>query len=43
MADDGGEVAMAPCLYTQNAEAGLSVVERNPLDDASEHFAVGLI
>ena len=30
-------------LYTQHAEAGLGIVERNPLDDAGEHLAVGLI
>jgi hypothetical protein len=38
MADDGSEVPMPACLYTQHAEPGVAIVECDPLDDASEHF-----
>jgi hypothetical protein len=30
-------------LYTQHAKAGLSIVERDALNDAGKHFVVGLI
>ena len=43
MANDGGEVAMPARLYTKHAKAGLGIVERDPLNDAGEYFAVGLI
>ena len=43
MADDGGEVAVPARLYTQHAEAGLRIVERDPLNDTGEHLVVGLI
>jgi hypothetical protein len=41
MADNGGEVAIPARLYTKHAKAGLGSVERDPLNDAGEHFAVG--
>ena len=41
MADDGDEVAVPTRLHPQDGEAALGIVERNPLDDAGEHFAIG--
>ena len=43
MADYGGEIAMPARFHTQNAEAGLRIVEGDPLNGAGEHLAVGLI
>ena len=42
MADNRGEVAMPARLHTQHIESGIGTVERHPLDDAGEHFLVGL-
>ena len=38
--DDGDEVAM-PARLHPHGEAALRIVERHPLDDAGEHFAIG--
>ena len=42
MADNRDEVAMPARLDTQHAKSGLGTVECHPLDDAGEHFSVGL-
>jgi hypothetical protein len=42
VADDGDEVAVAPRLYAQHAKAVLGIVERHPLDGASDYLAIGL-
>jgi hypothetical protein len=38
-------VARSRCLglYTQHTKAGVRIVEADPLNDAGEHFAIGLI
>jgi len=41
VADDGDEVAVPARLHPQHGEAALGIVERHPLDDAGEHFAIG--
>ena len=42
VADDGDEIAMAARLDAQHAKAVLGIMERDPLDGAGEHLAVGL-
>ena len=43
VANDGNEVSMSARLDPQHAEPGLSTVEGDPLDDAGDHFLVGLM
>jgi len=43
VADYRREVAMAARIDPQHTEAGVGIVEGDPLDDASEDFPVGLI
>ena len=41
VADDGDQVALAPRLHPQHAEAAVLVVEGDPLDEASEVLLAG--
>ena len=41
VADNGDQVSVAARLHPQHGEAALGIVERHPLDDAGEHFAIG--
>ena len=41
MADDGDQVALAPCLHPQHAEPAVFIVKANALDETGEVFAVG--
>ncbi len=43
MADNGDQLAVAARLHPQHAEAVLGVVERHPLDEASEDLAIGCL
>ena len=41
MAHRGDEIAVAAGLDTKHAEAGLGIVEGDPLDEAGQHLAAG--
>jgi len=36
--DDGHQISVSARLRPQNADAGLRIVEGDPLDEAGEHF-----